>query len=68
MALMGADITGSRTSHKGRKGREEVGTAEYAEHAEGEYTGSPMTNTLRRNIFQLSTLRSIATEDGRSSV
>jgi hypothetical protein len=38
MAQMDADITGSITSRKGREGREELGTAEYAEYAEGGLT------------------------------
>jgi hypothetical protein len=31
-----ADIIGTTTSRQGRKGREELGTAEYAEYAEGD--------------------------------
>jgi hypothetical protein len=38
-------IIGTTTSREGRRGREELGTAEYAEYAEGDPLHGPMTNT-----------------------
>jgi hypothetical protein len=50
---MGADITGTTTSRKERKGREDSGTAEYAEYTEGGHIRSPITNTPKNHQSHL---------------
>jgi len=55
MAPMGADITGTTTSRKERKGREDSGTAEYVEYTEGGHLRSrfrpSVVGTFRRNVI-----------------